>query len=499
MKPLLVFRMAQQRAICYATTMAEKETFHKRAKPVEPTLVDLENYRFDPGKKITPPVPILSLKGVALCTPGNISNIQGQAKSAKSSVLGAAMAAMLRSLTGKAEDQPEETMLFTSGLPANKDDARQVILHFDTEQSSYHHHKLAMDILKRAGIEKNEYPSLPFHSYSLVCIDLTSRRRLIQEKIDNLGKENLACLVLDGVADLISDPNNADESFDVVAWLHALADSRKCVVLTILHENPGDGGKARGHLGSQIQRKSETNLCVAKPGGKSAAISHISIERARGAHIPSDEPIEISWCDKKSRHLLHEHKREKTEADKVVAPPLAGTRLTKKEQAVHDWLKKVLGTPLSRKDFIAKVMTRNDVGSKRTAQNRLNAWAARGWIHKMPRGKQAPYALGPAPEEPEDPENSDQFPGEAKPAAEKKNPAPKKKTPKKGGAKKKAAVKKGETIKVKPAAKKSPKSKSAKKTPRKSSRKSTASSKTRKEKSAIKKLPTTTSPDLSAE
>ncbi len=364
-----------------------------------PTLQDLERFRFNPSKEIKKPESILSLNGVSLCTPGNISNIQGQAKSAKSSVMGAAMAAMLRALTGKKPDNFLETLGFTSDLTANTAKDQKVILHFDTEQSSYHHYKLAMDILKRSDIDKKEASNIPFYSYSLVCIDLMHRQSLIEKKIEELEKKgnHLACLMLDGVADLVSDPNNADESFAVVAWLHGLAESKQCAVITIVHENPGDAGKARGHLGSQIQRKSETNLRVAKAGDKPDAISYITIERARGANLPGDHKIPISWCKKSERHLLHDPKRSEAKTNSTPNESNSDSKLTKSDRELKTWLEQKLKTPLTHKELKILVEEKIQCGA-RTAITRINEWTNRGWIYKLnPNNKQTPYCVGPAP------------------------------------------------------------------------------------------------------
>jgi hypothetical protein len=363
-----------------------------------PTLQDLERFRFNPSKEIKKPESILSLNGVSLCTPGNISNIQGQAKSAKSSVMGAAVAAILRALTDKKPDEFLETLGFTSELAANTPKNQKVILHFDTEQSSYHHHKLAMDILKRADIDKKEASNIPFYSYSLVCIDLMHRQSLIEKKIEELEEKGnrLACLMLDGVADLVSDPNNADESFAVVAWLHGLAESKKCAVITILHENPGDAGKARGHLGSQIQRKSETNLRVAKAGDKPDAISYITIERARGANLPGDHKIPISWCKKSERHLLHDRKKSEAKTNAAPSESNSDSKLTKSDRELKAWLEQKLKTPVSHK--VLKDLVKEKIRcAPRTAITKINDWTKRGWIHKLnPDNKQSPYTAGSA-------------------------------------------------------------------------------------------------------
>lgn len=422
-------------------------------KNQQSTLGELTKYKFDPKRPVPVPTPILSLKGVPLCTPGNISNIQGPPKSAKSSVMGAVMASILRAITGKSADLPEETLGFTSGLKANDGESQSVVLHFDTEQSPYHHHKLCFDVLQRAGIEASEYDTLPFHSYSLVQIDHHMRREWIEQCIGHFtrNQQRLACLFLDGVADVISDPNNAEESFGIVDWLHGIAAHHQCAVITILHENPDKTGKARGHLGSQIIRKSETNLRVRKGGSRGkdgkARDEHVSliwVEHARGAHIPEKDGVKISWSKQHKRHLLHDPARQPENHEMEGKPPEAprSAKLTIREEQTKKWLEQILAHPVAHTDFVQRVMTREKC-VRTTANNRLKKWMKLGWIHKQPDTARALYALGPAPSDPTDspePESAKtQIPkGSKKPGGE----PTKSKHPKEKGKTKKTATKK---------------------------------------------------------
>ena len=369
----------------------------------EKNLQKLNKGRFDPTTTLSHPTPILQLKGITICTAGNISNIQGPAKSAKSSVMGAAIAAILRSLLGKPE-ATEETLGFDCKLGTQDNELPKRILHFDTEQSPYHHYKFCMDILKRAKITIGEQKTLPFESYSLVNIDHHQRRNLIEHKATELARHaagnGIACLFLDGVADIISDPNDARESFEVVEWLRQLAVKHQTTVITILHENPTDAGKARGHLGSQIIRKCETNLRVAKgkAGTGANAVSTIWVERARGIQIPESDGVKISWCRDKDRHTIHD---ASVAAGRTTpsAPKTRPSSRAKKPQAIKDWLMNTaLKKPATHRDLVASIMQRQQC-KERTAKTRIQEWVAEGLIHKTGTAKSAPYACGPAPEE----------------------------------------------------------------------------------------------------
>ena len=113
----------------------------------------------------------------------------------------------------------------------------------------------------------------------------------------------LHSLFIDGVADLVFDVNDLAEACGLVAELHQLATETGCVIVTALHHNPG-GEKTRGHLGSQIERKSESVLVLRKDG---ETIS-ISCKPARRQEVSGDKAPRFSWDTAAGMHLITESK-----------------------------------------------------------------------------------------------------------------------------------------------------------------------------------------------
>jgi hypothetical protein len=54
---------------------------------------------------------------------------------------------------------------------------------------------------------------------------------------------------LDGFADFVQSVNDEQEAFGLVRFLHSLAVTHQCPIIGVVHLNPGDTGKSRGHLG----------------------------------------------------------------------------------------------------------------------------------------------------------------------------------------------------------------------------------------------------------
>ncbi len=236
------------------------------------------------------PIPILRLGDHTISTPGNLTNIQAPAKAGKSAVVAAIIAAMFNGGREEAD---------TLGFSATNLEEKAVI-HFDTEQSRYDHDGLIRRAMSRARVES---PPVWFHSFCLTDLSTANREIAIETAIEQFAEEHggIFAIIIDGVADICRDPNNPEESFALVDKLHATAIQNDCAILTVLHENPGsDSGKMRGHLGSQLERKAETPLRLAKAAN---GITTVWCDRARHCHIPKEQGSCFQWSDIQGMHI----------------------------------------------------------------------------------------------------------------------------------------------------------------------------------------------------
>lgn len=209
--------------------------------------------RIDADNPPPEPAPIFTLNGHTLCTPGNLAQLQSKAKSGKTAVVGAMVAAALSQEFGN------DTFGFGS------DPAREgAIIIFDSEQSRWKAHAVVRTALRRAQLATHP---LRLRGYSLVGLSRGLRRRLLERELANAGRDfgGVHSVFLDGVAHLCHNLNDEDEVVGLVEELHALSGAYSTVILGVLHENPGkESSKSRGHLGSEMQRMSEANIIVSK-------------------------------------------------------------------------------------------------------------------------------------------------------------------------------------------------------------------------------------------
>ena len=217
----------------------------------------VSSYKLDLEKELQAPDAVLTLGGCCVASRGNLSAVVGEAK-CKKTFLASGFVASLLHLRKEARPFP---MIPTDNYFMDR------IIWVDTEQSEFHARRVADRITRMSGYPKREGgkgdPRIDY--FTLREVDPKERFALLLEAIELIHP---ALVVVDGVADLQRNTNDLEESDRLVNLLMSLSTLHDCHILSILHTNPGSD-KARGHLGSSLQRKSETVLYVHKVGEKS--------------------------------------------------------------------------------------------------------------------------------------------------------------------------------------------------------------------------------------
>jgi|TARA_A100000171_G_C2117564_1_gene138793 hypothetical protein len=137
---------------------------------------------------------------------------------------------------------------FGGKLKGHRDKKR--ILHIDTEQGKYHASKTFKRAMDMSGVK--DY----YDTYALRSISYKERMEFIEYM---LFVESYGLVVLDGIADLVSDVNNIEESNNCVQKLMEWTATYNCHIITVIHSNFGSD-KPTGHLGSFLEKKTETQI-----------------------------------------------------------------------------------------------------------------------------------------------------------------------------------------------------------------------------------------------
>ena len=241
---------------------------------------------FDESTVPPPIVPIYSLGGVVICTPGNLTAITAQAKVGKSGLVTSMMAAAM-------SPDVDRDFLTASGYNA----AGKAVLYVDTEQSKDDFWWSVDRAKKRAGLASR--PAW-LKAYTLTSFDARSIRRGLKLALSHLSDQfgGIHSVIIDGVADLVLDVNDAEECNGLVAELQGLAIRYDCAIVCVIHKNPGTD-KTRGHLGSQIERKAETNLTLEKED----EVTVVWSAKQRRAPIDKENGPRFRWDDQLKMHV----------------------------------------------------------------------------------------------------------------------------------------------------------------------------------------------------
>lgn len=167
------------------------------------------------------PEPIFTVKsfGAGAFPLGDIQAIKAKSKSGKTYVASIIAGVILGAKFGNLE----------AGLENAK------VLFFDTEQNKLNTAKVMRRIHTLLAWDLWENTDR-LHVYSLRKMDLNIRREYIKAKTEQLRPQ---AVIIDGVADLMMNFNDVEESSQVIDWLMKLSADCNCAVICVLHENKG--------------------------------------------------------------------------------------------------------------------------------------------------------------------------------------------------------------------------------------------------------------------
>jgi hypothetical protein len=188
------------------------------------------------------------------------------------------------------------------------------------------------------------------------------------------GEPNLRAVLIDGFADLLGSVNDEEQAIELVRDLMATALKQEVAIIGVLHLNPGSDEKSRGHLGSQLGRKSQTVLLIKQRDDGSRVLF---TQRARKRSIPEAHGLRFDWCEESQGFV----EVEGTPGEIKQAQKLEEwTRLLIEIEAETDM------RAWKNKNIVSAIMEA-EVVKKRTAQTRLKQWLNAGLLkHDANRG-----------------------------------------------------------------------------------------------------------------
>ena len=235
-----------------------REQIDRAAKALEFEAMEqrLSKWLVDPTKELPEVHPLISIDGNCVCSRGNISAICGEAKSKKTFLTSA--------LVASAMAMPITSLNNFKNVNKNMD---MRVLWVDTEQSEMHVHRVVDRIMTMTGAKLSGSKREPrLETLKLREASPSERCAILMDAIEHYGSFlPFDLIVIDGIADHQRNTNDLEESDALVNALMRLSTETNTHIICVLHTNPGSD-KARGHLGSSLQRKAESVLYVHRNG-----------------------------------------------------------------------------------------------------------------------------------------------------------------------------------------------------------------------------------------
>jgi len=236
----------------------------------------IDEMHIDPAEEIGYPPVALSMgeatmhttKGpqkfpIPIGTYGNFSFVQAPPKTKKTffiSLLGSVY------LSGKNN--------FGGKITGHRKD--ECLVHFDTEQGRFHAQKVFRRVLDMSPSEDIGC----YHTFGLRTMSYKDRINFIEYYLYNCLENKAGLVIIDGIADLVSDVNNLEESNLVVQKVMKWSAELDCHIVTVIHSNFGSD-KPTGHLGSFLEKKTETQIQL-EANTVNKELVTVSCKRSRG-------------------------------------------------------------------------------------------------------------------------------------------------------------------------------------------------------------------------
>ena len=313
------------------------------------------------------PTAVIKIHDMPLFTRKNLSVISGPSKCGKTAIISVLCAGAIA--TDKGLDG-------CAAIQVVPNPQRQAILHVDTEQSRYHHYSnYKRAIKKRAGLERAPDN---YYSYNTRELPFAEYRSFLDSRFEQLKKEHGGILfaVIDGAADFITSVNDEVEANDLVSYFEKLAHKYDTHIVLVVHVNP-NSEKERGHLGSQLQRKSETVLTIEKDGDKST----LKAKLLRGGSITRFGNIEYKFDDLKGYHVFMEPSEQTPDGRQTALKELADLIFTRRRRYA---------------EALILIQEHEECG-ERTAKSRMKDMTDANLIEKTEEGLTAWYSLNTTP------------------------------------------------------------------------------------------------------
>ena len=216
--------------------------------------------RITPETQLPPMAPLFKMEGCPCFYRGELVADCGKAKSGKTTFLSVLMTAAIggRCLVVERATQKEGDQTTPPyGHPSYSGGERLRVLWIDTEQSQQSTQEIIRErilpMMQENGNEKDVDLSSYLYAFNLRGMGYELRRRMVSVAVQTV-KPDLC--IIDGIKDLMTNINDADQATMIMEQLMDLAKAVKCCIVCVLHQNKSESDRnMRGSIGTELTNK----------------------------------------------------------------------------------------------------------------------------------------------------------------------------------------------------------------------------------------------------
>lgn len=271
------------------TNEGEKGIESPQAK-LQRLLASQQKIKENKGKPISFSQPILWQKDNPVFFPKTINVIQGKAGVHKSRLAETVCAALL-----KTPESNRDLLNFKTNILT-----RYAVCYVDTERNLSDQLPYSLQQIQlKAGypIEENPYG---FDYISLLEFAREERFDMLNIYLEHIRKQFPMHLfiVLDVITDCVFNFNDTKDSMKLIDMMNQSINRYDVTFLCLIHENPGNTDKARGHLGTEILNKASTVMQI---GFEKDANNHntdlIKVAYLKCRSSKKHDPFHVQYSD----------------------------------------------------------------------------------------------------------------------------------------------------------------------------------------------------------
>jgi hypothetical protein len=271
----------------------------------------LDRFVFVPTWDNAPPhrPPLLTLNGSRIGSEGNLVTLIAPPAAGKSSICEAIASSILNS----------ECDSF--GLQAHIE-ADEELVYIDTERSKSDHYTSWLRCMKRAGINRKNKKL----AERITFFNIRGLGRVSDNSPSNFtdgisrwtflvryafANPRAKIIILDGIADFVSDVNSSQECANFLYTLSAYANElNRCIIATI-HDTASNLEKPRGHLGSELVRRSECVLIARRDAKTSQHTITTDFQFGKVRNDSRGQESHFTWDIKQEMFISCENQMQK--------------------------------------------------------------------------------------------------------------------------------------------------------------------------------------------